>query len=332
MQQRTLGTRGPVVSALGLGCMGMTYAYDHAAARSDSEAIATIQAALDLGINLLDTAEIYGPFANEELVGRAIRGRRAQVVLATKFGFRVGADGSIAGVDGRPENVRAACEASLTRLGVETIDLYYQHRLDPAVPVEETVGAMAELVRAGKVRHLGLSEVGVATLERASRVHPIAALQSEYSLWERTIERAVLPACRRLGIGFVPFSPLGRGFLAGSAPRAEEAAAGEDIRRDLPRFQGGNYDRNLALLAQLRAIAAARGATAGQVALAWLLAQGQDIVPIPGTKSRARLTENSRSAKLTLSATDLAALAAAFPVGAAAGARYNEAMERLVDR
>ena len=332
MQQRTLGTRGPVVSALGLGCMGMTYAYDHAAARSDDEAIATIHAALDLGINFLDTAEIYGPFANEELVGRAIRGRREEVVLATKFGFRIGADRSIAGVDGRPENVRMACEASLTRLGVETIDLYYQHRLDPAVPVEETVGAMAELVRAGKVRHLGLSEVGVATLERASRVHPIAALQSEYSLWERAVEQAVLPACRRLGIGFVPFSPLGRGFLAGSAPRAEAAAAGEDIRRDLPRFQGGNYDRNLALLAQLRSIAASLGATTGQVALAWLLAQGPDIVPIPGTKSRARLTENSRSASLALSATDLAALAAAFPVGAAAGPRYNEAMERLVDR
>jgi aryl-alcohol dehydrogenase-like predicted oxidoreductase len=332
MENRLLGRNGLKVGALGLGCMGMTATYDSPSARDPEEAIATIRLALDLGVTLIDTAEVYGPFSNEELVGRAVHGRRDEVVIATKFGFRCTPDGAIAGLDGSPANVRAACEASLHRLGVEAIDLYYLHRLDPSVAVEETVGAMADLVRAGKVRHLGLSEVGVRTLRRAAAVHPIAALQSEYSLWERNLEADVLPACRELGIGLVPFSPLGRGFLAGSAPRAEAIASDEDYRRSLPRFQGENYDRNLLLLARLRAMAGARGATAAQLALAWLLRRGPDLVPIPGTKSRARLAENAAAAAIVLSATECGLLEEAFPPGVAAGDRYDEAMQRMVDR
>lgn len=332
MQQRSLGTTGLSVSALGLGCMGMTYAYDVAANRSEQAALATLSRALELGVTFLDTAEVYGPFGNEELLGRALRGRRDSVVIATKFGFRIAADGSTVGLDSTPANVVRACEGSLKRLGTDVIDLYYQHRLDPDVPIEDTVGAMAGLVQAGKVRHLGLSEVGAQTLARAHAVHPIAALQSEYSLWERNVEADVLPACRSLGIGFVPFSPLGRGFLAGSAPRAEAAPAADDFRRNLPRFQGDNYDRNRALVARLGAIAARLGASPAQVALAWLLAQGPDIVPIPGTKSAARLEENAAAANLKLQPEDLAELDAAFPPGAAYGARYDDAMQKLVDR
>ena len=332
MEKRALGRGGLEVAALGLGCMGMTASYDTPAARDPEEAVATLRLAIDLGVTLIDTAEVYGPFTNEELVGRAIRGRRDEVVIATKFGFRYTADGAIVGLDSTPANVRAACDASLRRLGIETIDLYYQHRLDPAVAIEETVGAMAELVREGKVRYLGLSEVGVATLRRAVAVHPIAALQSEYSLWERNVEADVLPACRALGIGLVPFSPLGRGFLAGSAPRAEATASDEDYRRSLPRFQGANYDRNLVLLNRLQAMAATRGVTAAQLALAWLLARGPDIVPIPGTKSRRRLAENAAAAAIRLSDAERIDLDAVFPPGAATGDRYDEAMQRLVDR
>ncbi len=332
MEMRALGRNGLEVSAVGLGCMGMSATYDTAAARDPDEAIATLRLAIDLGVTLIDTAEVYGPFSNEELVGRAIRGHRDAVVVATKFGFRCSPAGAIVGLDSSPANVRAACEGSLRRLGIDTIDLYYQHRLDPAVAIEETVGAMAELVREGKVRYLGLSEVGVATLRRAAAVHPIAALQSEYSLWERNVETDVLPACRALGIGLVPFSPLGRGFLAGSAPRAEAIVADEDYRRSLPRFQGPNYDRNLTLVNRLQALAGAKGVTAAQLALAWLLAKGPDIVPIPGTKSRPRLAENTAAAAIRLSAAECAELDATFPPGAAAGARYDEAMQRLVDR
>ena len=332
MQRRKLGTQGLEVSALGLGCMGMTYAYDSAAARDEGESIATLHAAVDLGINFLDTAEVYGPWANEALLGRALAGRRDEVVVATKFGFRIDASGKTTGADGTPANVRAACDASLKRLGIETIDLYYQHRLDPDVPIEETVGAMAELVRHGKVRYLGLSEVGEDILRRASAVHPISALQSEYSLWERNVEPRVLPVCRELGIGFVPFSPLGRGFLTGNAPRAEETAADDDIRREMPRFQGENYDRNLELVAALKRLASRLGCTPAQLALAWLLAQGDDIVPIPGAKSRRHLTENALATQLRLSSCDRMALEESFPRNVAAGARYNEAMARLVHR
>ena len=332
MQRRKLGGQGLEVSALGLGCMGMTYAYDTAAARDEREAVATLHAALDAGLNFLDTAEVYGPWANESLLGRALGARRDEAVIATKFGFRIGADGATTGLDSTPANVHAACDASLSRLGIDTIDLYYQHRADPAVPIEDTVGAMAELVRAGKVRYLGLSEVGEDILRRACRVHPISALQSEYSLWERNVEPRILPVCRELGIGFVPFSPLGRGFLTGHAPRAEETAASDDIRRNLPRFQGENYDRNLELVAGLTRLATRLGCTSAQLALAWLLAQGDDIVPIPGSKSRRHLAENVAAADLRLSSCDRMALEEIFPRNAAVGARYNDAMERLVNR
>ncbi len=332
MQQRQLGRSGLTVSALGLGCMGMTYAYDTAASRSESEALATVKLALDQGINFLDTAEVYGPWENESLLGRAIAGRRHEVIIASKFGFKLDAQGTVTGLDSHPDNVRAACEQSLRRLGVETIDLYYQHRLDPNVAIEETVGAMADLVRAGKVRYLGLSEVGVEILRRACAVHPIAALQSEYSLWERNVEPQILPACRELGVGFVPFSPLGRGFLTGQAPRAEGVADPSDIRADMPRFQGENYDRNLALVAVLKGLAERKGCTSAQLALAWLLSKGPDIVPIPGTKSCKHLAENAAAAEVTLSGCDLMAIEQTFPRNAAAGARYNAQMESLVNR
>ncbi|MBD8874410.1 aldo/keto reductase [Rhodanobacter sp. DHB23] len=330
MQTRTLGRNGPQVSALGLGCMGMSDFYGD---RDDAESIATIHRALDRGVTLLDTADMYGPHTNEALVGKAIRGRREQAFIATKFGIvRDPANPAARGVDGRPEYVRAACEGSLKRLGIETIDLYYQHRVDPAVPIEETVGAMAELVQAGKVRHLGLSEASAATLERASKVHPIAALQSEFSLWTRDPEsNGVLDACRRLGIAFVAYSPLGRGFLTG-AIRSPEDFEADDYRRSSPRFQGGNFARNLALVDEVKALAADKGCSPAQLALAWVLAQGDDVLAIPGTKKRSRLDENLGALDVVLSKQELAAIDAVFPAGAVAGARYAAASMAHVNR
>jgi aryl-alcohol dehydrogenase-like predicted oxidoreductase len=327
MQTRTLGPNGPIVSALGLGCMGMSELYGP---HDDAESIATLRRALDLGVTLFDTADVYGPYTNEELLGRGLRGRRAAAFIATKFGFVLTEDREApAAVDGRPAYVRAACEASLKRLGVSHIDLYYLHRVDPGVPIEDTVGAMAELVRAGKVRYLGLSEVAPQTLERAHRVHPITALQSEYSLWTRDPEDGVLAACGRLGVGFVPFSPLGRGFLTG-AIRSPEDFAPDDYRRTNPRFQGENFRRNLALVEKVKQLAADQGCTPAQLALAWVLARGEHVVPIPGTRRERNLIENLGALAVTLSASDLAALAAVFPVSAVAGARYGEEMMRLV--
>ena len=327
MDKRALGRSGLRVSALGLGCMGMSEFYGP---RDEAESMATLQAALDAGIDFLDTADAYGPFTNEELVGRAIRGRREQVVLATKFGIvRSATDPSLRGISGRPQYVREACEASLRRLGVEVIDLYYQHRVDPQVPIEDTVGAMAGLVRQGKVRHLGLSEAGARTLRRAASVHPIAALQSEYSLWSRDVEDEILPACRELGIGFVAYSPLGRGFLTGRIRRFEDLAP-DDWRRGSPRFQGENFERNLALVRRLEKIAAEKGWRASQLALAWVLSRGHDVVPIFGTKRRAYLAENLAASAIVLDEAVRRRIEEVAPPGAAAGDRYAAAMMRFV--
>ena len=316
MKTRTIGQL--TVSALGLGCMGMSEFYG---AGDEQESIATIQEFLDAGGSLLDTADMYGPFTNEQLVGRAIAGRRDQVVLATKFGNERREDGSWVGINGRPEYVRAACDASLQRVGVDHIDLYYQHRVDKTVPIEDTVGAMAELVQAGKVRHLGLSEASADTIRRAHAVHPITALQTEYSLWEREPETKVFPVLAELGIGFVPYSPLGRGFLTGQI-RSVDDFADDDFRRHSPRFQGENFTRNLELVDRVKDLADQKQCTPGQLALAWLLAQGEHIVPIPGTKKRERLRENLGAVDAELSADELQLLDELAPAGSTAGARY----------
>ena len=327
MLKRILGAQGLTVSALGLGCMGMSWAYG---TPDEAEALATIHRALDLGITFFDTAEVYGPYENEKLIGRALKGRRDGVVIATKFGFRI-EERAIMGTNSRPEHVKLVAEESLKRLGIDVIDLLYQHRVDPAVQIEDTVGAMADLVKAGKVRYLGLSEASARTIRRAHAVHPITALQSEYSLWERGVEAEILPTIRELGIGFVPYSPLGRGFLTGMAQRAEDYPQ-DDSRRGQPRFQGENYDRNMQLVAVAKAIGAARGATPGQVALAWVLAQGQDIVPIPGTKRRTFLEENVKSADIMLTPAEIDQLNRAAPVGQTAGARYSATAMAALDR
>ncbi len=327
MDIRRLGTQGLSVSAQGLGCMGMSEFY---AGRDEAESIATIHRALDLGVVFLDTADMYGPFTNEELVGRAIRDRRDEVVLATKFGNMRGPDGAFLGVNGKPEYVRACCEGSLKRLGVDVIDLYYQHRVDKTVPIEETVGAMSELVRAGKVRYLGLSEASPRTIRRAHAVHPISALQTEYSLWTRDPEDDVLPTCRELGIGFVPYSPLGRGFLTGRFRRFEDLPEG-DYRRSSPRFQGENFQRNLDLVSKIEEIAREKLCTPAQLALAWLHAQGQDVVPIPGTKKRSRLEENVGALSVVLTADDRRRIDEVAPKGVTAGERYPALAMKALD-
>ncbi|QOL13350.1 aldo/keto reductase [Dickeya dianthicola] len=322
MQQRKLGPKGPTVSALGLGCMGMSDFYS--TGQDETEAIATLHRALELGVTLLDTADMYGPHTNEELVGKAIKGKREQVFLATKFGvLRDPANPDLRGICGRPEYIRQAVEGSLKRLGVDVIDLYYQHRIDPAVPIEDSVGALADLVAAGKIRYIGLSEASAATLERAHRVHPITALQSEYSLWTRDVEAEILPTCRRLGIGFVPYSPLGRGFLTGAIKQPSDLAA-DDFRRGNPRFSDENFAKNLQLVEKITQLAQEKAVTPSQLALAWVLAQGEHMVPIPGTKRRRYLEENVGALSVSLTARELDEINAIFPPEAAAGDRYGQ--------
>ncbi len=331
MQKRRLGSSGPEVSAIGLGCMGMSFAYGTPEERDETESIATIHRAIELGVTFFDTAEAYGPYTNEALLARALKGRRDRMIIATKFGFKFDEKGGLAGTDSRPEHIRDVAEASLRRLQTDHIDLLYQHRVDRAVPIEDVVGTMAALVREGKVRYLGLSEAGERTIRRAHAVHPISALQSEYSLWERNLEPSIIPLLRELGIGLVPFAPLGRGFLTGSAKRAEDYPEG-DYRRGDPRYQGVNFEANTRAASVVRDLAARKGVTAGQIALAWLLHKGPDVVPIPGTKNRSHLEDNVGAAAVSLSAVEMETLDAALAPEKVSGPRYNEKQMAQVDR
>ena len=330
MKTRKLGEHGPSVSAVGLGCMGMSFAYG-ATPADETESIATLHRALDLGVTFFDTAEMYGPFENEKLLGRALKGRREGLVIATKFGFEFSGSGPTGGLDSRPDHIRAVCDASLSRLGIDCIDLFYQHRVDPNVPIEDVAGALAGLVKAGKIRHLGLSEAGAQTIRRANAVHPISALQSEYSLFSRDIETDILPTCRALGIGVVPYSPLGRGILTGAVRRREDLAA-TDFRRRLPRFADGAIDRNLVVVDALGALAAEKGCTTAQLALAWVLAQGPDVVPIPGARQRRNLEDNCGAVEVVLTAEDLARIEAIAPKGVAVGDRNAPERTAVLNR